>query len=129
MSDRPLIERALRPFQQFAAAESASGVVLLACTLAALVWANSRYAHGYFALWESPIRVATLSKSVGHWINDGLMVVFFLLVGLEIKRELLIGELSSAQQAALPIAAAIGGMIVPAAIYAAFNAGTDGAHG
>lgn len=129
MQDRPMVERLLRPFQQFVAAEAAGGIVLLACTVIALAWANAPSAAAYFALWEHPIGVGSVSKSIGHWINDGLMVVFFLLVGLEIKRELLTGELSSRQQAALPIAAAIGGMVVPAAVYAAFNMGREGSHG
>jgi NhaA family Na+:H+ antiporter len=129
MSEKPLITRVLRPFQQFAAVESASGIVLLLCTVIALAWANSSSGTAYFTLWERPLGVGSLSKSIGHWINDGLMVVFFLLVGLEIKRELLVGELSSRAQAVLPIAAAIGGMIVPALIYFAFNAGHAGARG
>jgi Na+:H+ antiporter, NhaA family len=129
MQDRPMVERLLRPFQHFVEAESAGGIVLLVCTVVALVWANSAYGDSYFSLWEQSLRVRSVSKSIGHWINDGLMVVFFLLVGLEIKRELLTGELSSRQQAALPIAAALGGMVVPAAIYASLNAGHEGSRG
>jgi len=129
MQDRPMVERFLRPFQQFMAAESAGGIVLLACTVVALVWANSPSGDAYFSVWEQAVGVGRVSKSIGHWINDGLMVVFFLLVGLEIKRELLTGELSSRQQATLPIAAAIGGMVVPAAIYAAINARHEGSPG
>jgi NhaA family Na+:H+ antiporter len=129
MHDRPMVERLLRPFQQFVAAESAGGIVLLVCTVIALMWANSSYGDAYFAVWERSVGVGGVSKSIGHWINDGLMVVFFLLVGLEIKRELLVGELSSLEQAALPIAAAIGGMVVPAAIYASLNLGHEGSRG
>ncbi|MGH7719863.1 MAG: Na+/H+ antiporter NhaA [Gemmatimonadaceae bacterium] len=129
----PLIERVLRPFQQFVQTESAGGIVLLACTAVALVWANSPWAASYFHLWETPLTVGAprvgLTMSLHHWINDGLMAVFFFLVGLEIKRELLVGELASPRQAALPIAAALGGMLVPAAIYAALNAGSEGAAG
>lgn len=125
MNERPIVDRLLQPFQRFVATESAGGIVLLVCTGIALVWANSASADAYFAIWER--RVGPMS--VGHWINDGLMVVFFLLVGLEIKRELLVGELSSRENALLPIAAAVGGMIVPAAIYAVLNVGTEGSRG
>src|SRR3712207_3995435 len=99
----------------------------------ALAWANSPWGDAYFHLWERSLTVGfeglALTKTVHHWINDGLMVVFFFLVGLEIKREMLVGELASPRRAALPIAAAVGGMLVPAAIYAAFNAGGAGAAG
>ena len=132
-TDASLVHRILRPFQQFIATEASGGLVLLGCAIVALVWSNSPLAHSYFELWELTLTVgvgaATLSKSLHHWINDGLMVIFFLLVGLEIKRELFAGELSSLKQAALPIAGAVGGMIVPAAIYVALNAGTPGARG
>jgi NhaA family Na+:H+ antiporter len=132
-AETPLAERILRPFQQFAATESAGGIVLLICAVAAIAWANSPAGDAYFHLWEHTFTIGfegfALTKSLHHWINDGLMVVFFLLVGLEIKRELFVGELSSFKQALLPIVAAIGGMLVPAAIYAFFNAGGPGAAG
>ena len=128
-----LIERMLRPFQRFARVESSGGIVLLVCTALALGWANSPWADSYHRLWEIPLTVGFsgrgLSLSLHHWINDGLMAVFFFLVGLEIKREMLVGELASPRQAALPIAGALGGMIVPAGIYAVMNAGTEGAPG
>ena len=112
---------------------SLSGVVLLICTAIALAWANSPWGESYFHLWEMRISLGPaadpLTLSLHHWINDGLMVVFFLLVGLEIKRELLVGELASIRQAALPIMAALGGMIVPALIYTAFNVGTEAIRG
>jgi NhaA family Na+:H+ antiporter len=131
--DLSVAERFARPFQEFAAAESAGGILLLACTAMALVWANSPWSSGYFHLWESSLSVgfegAQLTKTLHHWINDGLMVVFFFLVGLEIKRELRVGELASMRRAMLPIAAAVGGMIVPAAIFALFNAGRAGSAG
>ena len=131
--DPPLAERVLRPFHEFTAAESAGGIVLLACTAVALGWANSPWNASYFSLWERSLSVgfegAQLTKTLHHWINDGLMVVFFFLVGLEIKREMRVGELASLRQAMLPIAAAIGGMIVPAAIYALFNFGHEGSGG
>ncbi len=129
----PIIVRALRPFQRFAHTESAGGVVLLACAALALAWANSPWAESYFHLWETHVGVSlagrVLDLSLHHWINDGLMAVFFFVVGLEIKREMLVGELSSARQAALPIAGALGGMLVPAGIYAAINAGGPGSAG
>ena len=129
----PLIDRVLKPFQRFARIESAGGIVLLACTALALVWANSPFAASYHHLWETTFSVGlpgrALSLSLHHWINDGLMAVFFLLVGLEIKREMLVGELASPRQAALPIAGALGGMIVPALAYVALNAGGPGAAG
>lgn len=128
-----LLTRALQPFQEFAHTGALGGIALLACTVFALAWANSPWGDSYFSLWESAIaigpRSAPLVKSLQHWINDGLMAVFFLLVGLEIKRELLVGELASIRHAALPIAAAIGGMIVPAALYAMLNFGGEGAAG
>jgi len=127
------IDRLVRPFQRFAQKETSSGLVLLGCAAIALVWSNSPWGASYQQLWEQQVTIGHarwgLTMSLHHWINDGLMAVFFFVVGLEIKRELLIGELSTRQTAALPIAAALGGMIVPALIYAVFNAGTDGARG
>jgi Na+:H+ antiporter, NhaA family len=120
-------------FQRFFRTETLGGVVLLAFGLGALIIANSPLAEAYNHLWEIPLMVKIsdhqLSLTLHAWINDGLMAMFFLLVGLEIKRELLAGELSSARQAALPIACAIGGMVVPAAIYLLFNFGGIGSHG
>lgn len=129
----PLIERLLGPFQRFAGTASAGGIVLLACTVVALVWANSPWADAYHHFWEVPLTIGApgfaLTLSLHEWVNDGLMVVFFFLVGLEIKREILVGELASRRTATLPIAAAAGGMIVPALLYAALNAGGPGADG
>ncbi|MBO9712446.1 Na+/H+ antiporter NhaA [Sphingomonas sp.] len=107
----------------FFATESAGGFVLIGAAAFALIVANSPLAHGYFAL----LHVYLGPLSLLHWINDGLMAVFFLLVGLELKRELLDGELSTWDRRALPGAAALAGMVVPAAIYAAVNAGDAGA--
>jgi Na+:H+ antiporter, NhaA family len=111
----------------------AGSTVLLACTVAAIVWANSPWAEGYFRLAHTKISISlgrdTLALSLQHWINDALMVVFFFVVGLEIKRELLVGHLSSARRAILPVAAAVGGMACPAAVYAFLNAGGPGADG
>ncbi len=123
----------LRPIQAFFSLQAASGIVLLLNAVVALVWANSAYADGYFQLWEQKITfdfgILTLSKSLSHWINDGLMAVFFFVVGLEIKRELLIGELSDVKRAMMAVVGAIGGMVVPAAIYAYWNAGLPSLRG
>jgi len=123
----------LQPLQAFLAAESAGGILLMGCALVALVWANSPWGDSYQHFWHAELSVAfagrALEMSLEHWVNDGLMVIFFLLVGLEIKREVLIGELASLRRAVLPMAAAIGGMVVPAAIYFALNRGGPGAPG
>src|SRR4029453_9637106 len=123
----------LTTFQRFFRTETLGGLVLLGFGLAALPFANSPLSAAYNHVWEIPLTLGIaphgLSLSLHDWINDGLMAVFFLLVGLEIKRELLAGGLSSAQQAALPIACAIGGMVVPALIYLGFNLRGLGAHG
>ena len=117
--------RMARPFQQFARTGATSGILLLIATTVALAWANSPRHASYTAIWDSPVVVAVAGLSIElsllSWINDGLMAAFFLLVGLEIKRELLAGELASVRQATLPIAAAIGGMLVPALLYLSFN--------
>jgi NhaA family Na+:H+ antiporter len=127
------IERFVRPFQEFAKLQSSGGVILIGCIVVALVWANSPWAASYFHLWHTNLTFgfagSALSESLHFWINDGLMAVFFLLVGLEIKRESLVGELASFQRAALPIAAALGGMLVPVGFYLLFNHGSDGAAG
>ncbi len=129
----PLIERVLGPFQRFFSKTAAGGLVLLAATAVALAWANSPWADAYQHLWEAAVTVGApgfgLTLSLHHWVNDGLMAVFFFLVGLEIKREILVGELASRRSAALPIAAAVGGMVVPAGLYALLNAAGPGASG
>ena len=131
--EQPPVERIVRPFQDFAHKQSSGGIVLIAATVIALLWANSPWAESYVALWHTKLTVGvgnfSLSKDLTHWINDGLMAVFFLVVGLEIKREILVGELSSVRNAALPVAAAVGGAVVPALIYIAINAGTEGVAG
>ncbi len=130
---RTPIQRILSPFQRFAETESSGGIVLILCTAAALAWANSPWAQSYLHLWETEVALEVgawrVTHSLHHWINDGLMAVFFFLVGLEIKREVLVGELASVKRAALPIAAAMGGMVVPALVYTALNAGGPGAPG
>lgn len=131
--DATLLERLTSPLRAFAGREASGGILLMACTLVALVWANSPWAAGYFRLWHTNVTfgsgAGSLSEDLHFWINDGLMAVFFLLVGLEIKREILVGELASFRKAALPIAAAVGGMLVPAGIYAVQNSAGPGAAG
>ena len=119
------IDRFLNPFRDFAAHKLAGAGLLLAATAFALVWANSPLAPSYHALFQTPFGVSAgpleIKKSLLHWINDGLMGFFFFVVGLEIKREVLAGHLRSRRRAALPIAGALGGMVVPALLYLALN--------
>jgi len=131
---KPLpIDRVLHPFREFAEKEASGGIVLIFCLVAALAWANSPWASSYNNFWHTELTISfgsfTLSKSLLHWINDGLMALFFFVIGLEIKRELLVGELSSRRKAILPIAAALGGMIIPAIFFIAINAGKATASG
>lgn len=109
------------PFVRFAEMEAAGGIVLLACTIIAVIWSNSAWQHSYHQFFQTDLSVGfgrfLISENRHEWINDGLMSLFFFLVGLEIKRELLIGELSSLRRAAFPFMAALGGMVVPAVIY------------
>jgi NhaA family Na+:H+ antiporter len=132
-SPKTPIEILVRPFQEFAKLQSAGGLILIGCIVVALVWANSPWAASYVHLWHTSLTFgfagSALSESLHFWINDGLMAVFFLVVGLEIKRESLVGELASLRRAALPIAAALGGMLVPAGVYLLFNHGGAGAAG
>jgi NhaA family Na+:H+ antiporter len=132
-STAPLIRPIVEPIQKFIHAEAAGGILLLAATFVAMVWANSPWAGSYQEWWSTPVSVAfgshVLTETLLEWINDGLMAMFFFVIGLEIKREILVGELASWRQAALPLAAALGGSILPALLYAAFNGGTDGAKG
>ncbi len=129
-SDRAIPRRFVRPALQFADTEAASGIVLLAATILALLWANSPWSESYFTFWNTHLTVEIgpfhLDESLQELVNDGLMVVFFFVVGMEIKRELAIGELSSVRKAALPAMAALGGMVLPAVIYVAFVASSGG---
>ncbi len=131
-SDRTLA-RAVRPFVRFSHIEAAGGIVLVTATFIALVWANSPWKSGYEALWSTNLRLEigsyVFEEDLGHVVNDLLMAVFFLVVGMEIKRELVVGELRDRRAVALPAMAAFGGMIVPAVIFIAFNVGGDGASG
>lgn len=124
-SERAIPRRLLRPLQQFLETEHAGGVVLLVATVVALIWANSPWGHTYRSFWHAELRVElgvwSLSHDLREWVNDALMVLFFFVVGLEIKRELVTGELREPRQAALPALAAAGGMLVPALLYVALN--------
>jgi Na+:H+ antiporter, NhaA family len=121
------------PFVRFFQSESFAGLLLVCMAASAFVWANSPWQEEYAQLRHTPLALsfgeARLELSLEHWVNDGLMAVFFLLVGLEIKRELLIGELASRRRATLAVAAALGGMLIPASLYAALNFGQAGASG
>ena len=121
------------PFEHFLHAQTTTGLVLMIATLIALILANTPLADGYAHFFHTQIDFNVgswkLSHSIHHWINDGLMAVFFFIVGLEIKREILVGELSNIKVAILPILAAIGGMILPALIYLSINYGTNSANG
>lgn len=123
-------ERFLKPLHSFIHKEYTSGVVLFMAVLVAIVWANSPCSKSYNHLWETHISVsfaaATFDQPLHIWINDGLMALFFFVIGLELKQEFMVGELSSVRKASLPMIAALGGMIVPAVIYAALNT-TSGA--
>jgi Na+:H+ antiporter, NhaA family len=126
---KKIFHQVIQPFQDFIRLESSAGLILLTCTVIALILANSSLQHFYTSLWQIELSIGidgmVLKKTLLHWINDGLMCIFFFVVGLEIKRELLIGELASMKRAILPLAAALGGMIFPAIIYFLFTAGTN----
>ncbi len=121
------------PIQRILAVEAASGILLMVATAVALVLANSRWRADFEHLWHTPIGFSigdlAFQRSLHFWINDGLMTIFFFVVGLEIRREIAEGELQTLKRAALPLMAAIGGMLVPAGVYVALNAGTSGLHG
>jgi Na+:H+ antiporter, NhaA family len=132
-SDRLIPKTFVRPFIRFSEVEASSGIVLLVAAIVAIVWANSAYSGTYFAILEEHLTISIgdfhLDESVLHLINDGLMAIFFFVVGLEIKREIVLGDLRDPRTAALPVLAALGGMLVPALIYFAFNAGTAASRG
>lgn len=115
-------------FKEFFDSERAGGLILVGCTLASILLTNSGAGESWLHFWHARLNLSfaaiPLDYSVEHWVNDGLMAVFFLLVGLEIERELYIGELSDFRKALLPILAAIGGMLVPAGVHFLFNRGT-----
>jgi NhaA family Na+:H+ antiporter len=126
-------EKILTPFEEFIRRQTTGGMVLMVSAVLALMLANSGVAAAYQHLIHLPAHIGIgdwgIEKTLHHWVNDGLMALFFFVVGLELKREILVGELANPRHAVLPILAAIGGMVVPALIYTAFNGGGDGARG
>jgi Na+/H+ antiporter NhaA len=122
-----------RPVRVFVATEVGSAVILLAAALAALLWANSPWGDSYEGFWSTELSIhlggTVLEHDLRGWVNDGLMAFFFFVIGLEIRRELDMGDLRERRRVALPVLAAVGGMAIPALIYASFNAGTDAVHG
>ena len=123
----------MRPLQEFLATETAGGVLLLAAAVVALFWANAPFGNSYVDFWSArvaiDIRAIDIDLPLVSWVNDGLMAIFFFVAGLEIKREVLRGELAAPRKAALPVIAALGGMAVPALVFLAFNLGRSGEHG
>ncbi len=121
------------PVRDFLSTETGSAIVLLAATIVALLWANSPWSDSYESLWTTKLSIVVggngIATDLRHWVNEGLMTFFFLVVGLEAKRELDMGELRERRRLAIPVLAAMGGMTVPIAIYLAFNLGGRGAHG
>jgi NhaA family Na+:H+ antiporter len=132
-SDRVLARSVARPLGRFLHVEASGGVVLLAATIMALAWANSPWSASYTELWSSQAGVSvaghSLELDLRHWVNDGLMTLFFFVIGLEIKQEVVGGQLASLRAAAIPAIGAVGGMVVPAAVYVAFNVGGAGVDG
>lgn len=129
----PAIESALLSFKKFIRSQIIGAIILLVCAAIAILWANSPWAESYFHLWESELSFTmgngTFSLTLHQWVNEALMMFFFLMVGLEVKEQVLVGELSSLRHAILPVAAAIGGMIVPAILFTLINHGSEGAAG
>src|SRR5215207_7148988 len=131
-SDR-VLARAAQPIVRFLHVEAAGGVLLIVATLVALTWANSPWSGGYASLWSTGIRLEfgsyAFEEDLGHFVNDFLMAIFFFVVGMEIKREMVVGDLRRPRAAALPVFGAVGGMVVPAVIYSVVNAGGSGSKG
>jgi NhaA family Na+:H+ antiporter len=122
-----------RPINRFLHVEAAGGILLLAATVVALLWANSPWSGSYETVWHTHLSLGlgqhVLQEDLRHWVNDGLMAVFFFVIALEIKNEVVSGDLQTASRAAVPIAGALGGMVAPALVYLAINLGGDGAQG
>jgi NhaA family Na+:H+ antiporter len=131
---RPVaVDRALERFHNFLRSQVIGALLLLLCAVIAIIWANSPYAENYFHIWETELAITLgethFALSLHEWLNEALMLSFFLLVGMEVKEQILVGELSRPRQAILPVGAALGGMLVPAGIYLLLNQGGDGASG
>ncbi|HBL80619.1 MAG TPA: sodium:proton antiporter, partial [Aequorivita sp.] len=122
-------EKILSPFQKFVNLQSSTGILLLATTIIALVWANSAFSESYQSFWQYEIGIVTdsfeLVKPLILWVNDGLMSIFFFLIGLEIKREFLIGELNSTKKVMFPLFGALGGIALPVILYLVLNQNPD----
>lgn len=133
VNKEPIDKWIIEPFQNFINKTTTSGIVLFSSALVALILANSPFSKEYLHFWETNFSIGfgeyILTKSLHHWINDGLMAVFFFVVGLELKREIVGGELSQPKNAILPIVAALGGMIFPALIYFMFNSSGEASNG
>ena len=125
--------KAFTPIEDFVHKESSSGILLMLCAIAAIIIANSPLFHLYDRVLHTQVTIGggslSMTHTLHHWINDGLMVLFFFIIGLEVKREILIGEMSDFRQAILPVSAAIGGMVVPATLYLLFNSSGDATRG
>jgi Na+:H+ antiporter, NhaA family len=132
-SQRPFPRRVVQPLQSFLEAEASSALLLFGAAVVALAWANSPWGDSYETVWTTTVGVRLgdlqLQADLRHWVNDGLMSLFFLVVGLEVKRELSTGELRERRAALLPVIGALGGMVVPALVYLAVTAGTAGVRG
>ena len=130
---KALLDRLTKPFAEFLRIEAASSALLLSFTVAAVVLSNSPWAHPFLSVWETQVGLQLgqleFGRSLRDWINDGLMTLFFFLVALELKRELVLGELGNPRMAALSLAGALGGMLVPAALYLALQSGQSGERG
>ncbi|MDN3584318.1 Na+/H+ antiporter NhaA [Mucilaginibacter flavus] len=127
------IDKITDPVNKFIHQEHTSGIVLFISVLVAIIWVNSPFAHSYHQVWDLKLSIGigryALNHSLHLWINDGLMAIFFFVIGLELKREFMAGELSSIKKASLPMVAALGGMLIPAIIYFLINKGAESEHG
>jgi Na+/H+ antiporter NhaA len=128
-----LLAQLARPLRDFLATEAGGAGLLLAATIIALVWANSPWSDHYTALWDTRLTISLghrhIDMDLGHWVDDGLMVLFFFVVGLEVRREFSVGALTQARHAVLPVVGAVGGLVVPALLYLAINPSGDARHG
>src|SRR3954469_16431921 len=119
---RPL-SRVVTPLAEFLRTEAGAAALLLAAAVAALVWANSPAGDSYASVWHHELTIGPITEDLQHWVNDGLMAIFFFVVGLEIKREVVVGELREPRAAVMPVLGALGGVAVPALVYLAVVGG------